>query len=160
MIDKNLRVRLIYQAERLERATKEFGRPSGVIGQSGLVVLRCLLFCFQHTREPSYKAIRKATGLAFSTISGALRRLEAAGLLFIERRKIRTLAGNRVINNLYTFLKPDDSALKGLIPADVARTVPERFVHFDKLEGPLKDALDRLGACIAEKEMGAMSLTA
>src|SRR5215471_8634992 len=45
-IDRNGRVRVIVQAEGLERRTKGKGCKSGVLRQSGLTVLRCLLFTF------------------------------------------------------------------------------------------------------------------
>ena len=45
-IDRNGRIRVIVQAEALERRTKGKGCKSGVLKQSGLTVLRCLLFTF------------------------------------------------------------------------------------------------------------------
>jgi hypothetical protein len=45
-VDRNLRVRIIIAAEALERRTKAKGQKSGVLGQSGLRVLRSLLFDF------------------------------------------------------------------------------------------------------------------
>ena len=93
-IDRNGRVRVIIQAEALERRTKGKGCKSGVLKQSGLTVLRCLLFTFCAVPSgrccPSYEAIREATGYCKSTISGALMRLETSGLLRVTRRLIRT----------------------------------------------------------------------
>jgi DNA-binding transcriptional MocR family regulator len=70
-------------------------------------VLRCLLFrfCAIPTGRccPSYRAIREATGFCFSTISGALKRLETSGLVRIARRLIRTPHGARQITNAYAF---------------------------------------------------------
>jgi hypothetical protein len=84
-IDRNLRTRVIIAAEALERRTKAKGQKSGVLGQSGLRVLRSLLFdfCAIPTGRccPSYEAIRQLTGFCYSTISGALRRLETSGLV-------------------------------------------------------------------------------
>jgi hypothetical protein len=106
-IDRNGRVRVIVQAEALERRTKGKGCKSGVLKQSGLTVLRCLLltFCAVPTGRccPSYEAIREATGYCKSTISGALRRLETSGLLRITRRIIRTPLGARQTSNAYAF---------------------------------------------------------
>ena len=79
-IDRNQRVRVIVAAEALERRTKGKGCKSGVLGQSGLRVLRSLLFdfCAIPTGRccPSYEAIREMTGFCYATISGALSRLE------------------------------------------------------------------------------------
>ena len=42
-IDRNQRIRIITTAEALERRTKAKGQKSGVLGLSGLELLRCLL---------------------------------------------------------------------------------------------------------------------
>jgi hypothetical protein len=88
-IDRNERVRVIVAAEALERRTKGKGCKSGVLGQSGLRVLRSLLFdfCAIPTGRccPSYEAIREMTGFCYATISGALSRLEQSGLVQIGR---------------------------------------------------------------------------
>jgi len=106
-IDRNQRVRVIVAAEALERRTKGKGCKSGVLGQSGLRVLRSLLFdfCAVPTGRccPSYEAIREMTGLCYATISGALRRLEESGLVRIVRRILRTPLGARQTSNAYAF---------------------------------------------------------
>ena len=106
-IDRNGRVRVIVQAEALERRTKGKGCKSGVLKQSGLTVLRCLLFTFCAVPTgrccPSYEAIREATGYCTKTIAGALLRLETSGLLRITRRLVRTSAGARQTTNAYAF---------------------------------------------------------
>ena len=106
-IDRNQRVRITVAAEALERRTKAKGRKSGVLKQSGLRVLRCLLFDFCSVPTgrccPSYEAIREKTGFCSATIAGALRRLEASGLLRITRRIIRTSLGARQTSNAYSF---------------------------------------------------------
>ena len=106
-IDRNMRVRVIWAAEALERRTKGKGCKSGVLGQSGLRVLRCLLFdfCAVPTGRccPSYAAIREKTGFCYSTIAKALKRLETSGLLRIIRRIIRTRLGARQTSNAYAF---------------------------------------------------------
>ena len=80
-IDRNQRIRIIATAEALERRTKAKGQKSGVLGLSGLELLRCLLFrfCAIPTGRccPSYRAIRETTGFCYSTISGALNPLSA-----------------------------------------------------------------------------------
>jgi len=106
-IDRNGRVRVMAAAEALELRTKGKGCKSGVLMQSGLRVLHCLLFTFCAIPTgrccPSYEAIREKTGYCKSTIAGALRRLEASGLLRITRRLIRTPLGARQTSNAYAF---------------------------------------------------------
>ena len=106
-IDRNQRVRVIIAAEALERRTKGKGCKSGVLGQSALRVLRCLLFdfCAVPTGRccPSYEAIREMTGFCYSTISGALTRLEQSGLVRIVRRILWTPLGARQTSNAYAF---------------------------------------------------------
>jgi hypothetical protein len=108
-IDRNQRVRVIVAAEALERRTKGKGCKSGVLGQSALRVLRSLLFdfCAIPTGRccPSYERIREMTGFCFSTISGALTRLETSGLVRIVRRIIRTRLGARQTSNAYAFFE-------------------------------------------------------
>jgi hypothetical protein len=100
-------VRVVIAAEALERRTKGKGRKSGVLRQSGLRVLRSLLFdfCAVPTGRccPSYEAIKERTGFCFATISGALTRLEQSGLVRIIRRLIRTRLGARQSSNAYSF---------------------------------------------------------
>jgi hypothetical protein len=106
-IDRNQRVRIIVAAEALERSTKTKGHKSGCLGQSALRVLRSLLFdfCAIPTGRccPSYEAIRERTGFCYSTISGALTRLEESGLVRIVRRILRTPLGARQTSNAYAF---------------------------------------------------------
>jgi hypothetical protein len=106
-IDRNQRILIMRAAEALELRTKGKGCKSGVLMQSGLRVIHCLLFVFCAVPSgrccPSYEAIRKATGYCKSTISGALSRLETSGLLRITRRIIRTPLGARQTSNAYAF---------------------------------------------------------
>lgn len=106
-IDRNQRVRVIVAAEALERRTKGKGCKSGVLGASGLRILRCLLFDFCAVPSglccPSYEKIREKTGYCFATISKALKRLELSRLLIISRRIIRTRRGARATSNAYAF---------------------------------------------------------
>jgi hypothetical protein len=108
-IDRNQRVRVIVAAEALERRTKGKGCKSGVLGQSALRILRSLLFdfCAIPTGRccPSYERIREMTGFCYSTISGALKRLEESGLVRIVRRIIRTRLGARQTSNAYAFFE-------------------------------------------------------
>jgi hypothetical protein len=106
-IDRNQRVRVMAAADALEVRTKGKGQKSGVLKQSGLRVLRCLLFDFCAVPSgrccPSYKVIKERTGYCEATISTALKRLEASGLLRIVRRIIRTSLGARQTSNAYSF---------------------------------------------------------
>lgn len=152
-MNKNQRSQIIWRAERLERATKAKGRPSGCLGQTGLVLLRTLLFRFGDAPEPSYKALRTITGLAFSTIADAIKRLEAAGIIFKARRTRLTRLGVRVVTNAYRFLNVPDSVPSGLIPADVERRFHKRILAvWETWESPLKDALDQLGSSMLARQ--------
>jgi len=106
-INRNERIKVMIGAEALERRTKGKGCKSGVLKQSGLTVLRYLLFTFCAVPSgrccPSYDAIRKATGYCVATIAGALKRLEASGYLRITRRIVRTSQGARQTTNAYAF---------------------------------------------------------
>jgi hypothetical protein len=106
-IDRNQRILIMRAAEALELRTKGKGCKSGVLMQSGLRVIHCLLFVFCAVPSgrccPSYEAIREATGYCKNTISGALSRLETSGFLRITRRIIRTPLGARQTSNAYAF---------------------------------------------------------
>ncbi len=92
-IDRNDRARIIAAAEALERRTKLPGKRDGAIGQSGLAILRALLFHFLDPKtgqlDPSYKQMRAQTMFCMQTISQALKRLAASGILEIQRRMTR-----------------------------------------------------------------------
>jgi hypothetical protein len=90
-LDRNDRARVLVSAEALERQTKKKHKRDGVIGQSGLSVLRCLVNYFQNRHkdgrcDPSIKQIRGQTGFCRKTIVKALKNLELAGILEIMRR--------------------------------------------------------------------------
>lgn len=148
-MDRNDRARVIYRAERMERATKPKGRKNGVLGYTGLNVLRALVFKFGKHPAPSYEAIKRATGHCLDTISQALKRLVAAGLIEVEHRSVRTAQGWRRITNAYAVPRQACLPLDGGEPR-----IPEgskkvaRFVPFEELTGPVRDALDALGARI------------
>lgn len=92
-IDRNDRARIIAAAEALERRTKLPGKRDGAIGQSGLAVLRALLFHFLDPKsgrlDPSYRQMRGQTRFCMQTIAQALKRLAASGILEIQRRMTR-----------------------------------------------------------------------
>jgi DNA-binding MarR family transcriptional regulator len=93
VLDRNQRARLIYQAEQVELRTKAKGRKSGVLGQTGLAVLRALVFGFANRATglccPSLQSIRERTGFCKQTVVKAIRALEAVGLLRVVRRLVR-----------------------------------------------------------------------
>ncbi|MGA8756645.1 MAG: hypothetical protein WB611_09975, partial [Stellaceae bacterium] len=81
-------------AEALERRTKRKGKRDGVLGQSALAVLRCLVNYFQNRHkdgrlDPSYTQIRGQTGFCRQTIANAIKNLEHAGILEVMRRIVR-----------------------------------------------------------------------
>src|SRR3954469_25437934 len=106
-ISRDQRLRIILRAEAIERFTKRRGKQAGALGQSGLRVLRCLLFDYANTAtgrcDPGYRAICRTTGFCRETVARALTRLEAAGLVEIVRRMVR--AGRRAVQatNAYLF---------------------------------------------------------
>src|SRR5215213_6044927 len=92
-LDRNDRARVLHCAEALERRTKKKHKRDGILGQSALAVLRCLLFHFQNQQsgrlDPSYTQIQKITGFCRETISKAIKNLELVGILEIMRRIVR-----------------------------------------------------------------------
>jgi hypothetical protein len=92
-IDRNDRARVLMCAEALERRTKRKHKRDGVLGQSALTLLRCLLTHFQNAKtgrlDPSYTQMQKITGFCRETIANALKALENAGILEIMRRIVR-----------------------------------------------------------------------
>lgn len=94
-MDRNQRAKLLYTAEQLERRSKAPGKRNGLLGQSGLQVLRALLLRFANSRTgscfPSLLKIQAATRLCRQTIVAALARLERCGIIRIVRRLIRTM---------------------------------------------------------------------
>ena len=70
-LDRNDRARVMVCAEGLERRSKHKHKRDGVIGVSGLAVLRCLVNHFQNRGsgrlDPSYTQIQKITGFCRQT---------------------------------------------------------------------------------------------
>lgn len=110
-LDRNERARLMHQAEGIERRTKAKGRKSGILGQTGLAVLRTLLLQFANRGTglccPSIEAIRAKTGFCKQTVIKAIRALEAVGLIRAVRRLVRRVIDGVVRavqgTNLYSF---------------------------------------------------------
>lgn len=134
-LDRNAKARLLHACEVMERTTKAAGRRNGLLGQTGLAVLRCLLLRFHNAGNgrccPSYDAIQKETGFCRQTVATALERLESVGVLVVTRRLVRQLcqfSGRLVVRqgcNLYAF-----KDLPRLVPLDVrpksARSFPPK----------------------------------
>ena len=84
-LDRNERARILTLAEQLERRTKPEGGRCGVLGLTGLAVLRALVCGFLRRSDglccPSVSAIRGKTGLSRSVIFEALNKLETAGII-------------------------------------------------------------------------------
>jgi hypothetical protein len=162
---------VIVAAEALERRTKGKGCKSGVLGQSGLRVLRSLLFDFCAIPIgrccPSYEAIREMTGFCYATISGALSRLEESGLVRIVRRILRTPLGARQTSNAYAFSelahgmrKPDydnsretanliknkgmQQVIPGLLPVPLPRRLSAALLSLGKRIGVDQGELNKL----------------
>ncbi len=122
LLDRNARARLWMIAQSMERITKKKGARNGCLGAIGLTVLNALLFGFLNANsgrcDPSYEALMKKTGLCRQSITNALDRLEASGLLTVTRRMMRFLENGivvvRQISNAYLLADPS------------AVTVPER----------------------------------
>ncbi len=92
-LDRNQRAAILFLAEALERRTHEPGRHGGVLGRTGLAVLRALVCQFHNCKsgqlDPSIASIAKAANVARSTAQEALNRLELCGLIDRTRRIIR-----------------------------------------------------------------------
>jgi hypothetical protein len=153
-LDRNDKARIIYTAEKLELRTKPKGKKSGALGQSGLQVLRCLLFQCHNAAtgrcDPGYTAIQGRTGLCRQAIADAIKRLEATGIICALRRLARD--GWRVVQatNAYTF--PASTPVHP--PSLDHREEPpvQKFIPYAELRGDLRNALDALAARVARKD--------
>jgi DNA-binding MarR family transcriptional regulator len=138
-LDRNERARILTLAEALERRTKPAGGRNGVLGYTGLAVLKSLVCGFLRRSDglccPSVKAIQEKTGLARSTIFEALNRLEAAGIVRRVRRLVRRLVDFSGLvrlttvqtSNLYAFAEPSPTA--HLLPTrEPRRSAPARLI--------------------------------
>jgi hypothetical protein len=162
-IDRNQRILVMMAAEALELRTKGKGCKSGVLKQSGLRVLHCLLFVFcavpSGRCDPSYAAIREKTGYCKNTIAGALARLEASGLLRITRRIVRTPMGARQTSNAYAFSelvqgapKPEYSHYTGTNNLIKNKGMQPTLPGLVPLDRGLRAALHRLGRSMGVPE--------
>ena len=92
-LDRNQRAAILYLAEALDRRTHQPGRHGGMIGRTGLAVLRALVTRFLDFKtgrlDPSIASIARAANIARSTAQEALDRLELSGILERSRRIAR-----------------------------------------------------------------------
>jgi hypothetical protein len=144
-LDRNMRAKVIFLAEGLERATKQPGRRGGVLGLTGLLVLRALLFHFlgaDGRLDPSYAAIQRKTGLCRATIAKALDRLRQTGILRMTRRikRVQVTRTSPVTGLLerYVGTVQDTSLLQLRLPETVA-AIAGRHLTFPKPSSPNRD---------------------
>lgn len=140
-MDKNARDRIMFLARTIEAKTKAPGKRNGAIGYTGLKVLGFLVYLEGPLRQPSIKAIARATQLAPSAVCKAKDRLVAAGILIVENRKRKTALGIRQMTNVYHFLS--------LIPP----SGPELVVYRKKEEEPVVKAAQLSLAVVGERRM-------
>jgi DNA-binding MarR family transcriptional regulator len=92
-LDRNQRAKILFLAEALDRRTKQPGKHGGMLGRTGLAVLRALVTRFLNSAtgrlDPSIATIAKAANVARSTAQDALDRLELAGIIERVRRMAR-----------------------------------------------------------------------
>jgi hypothetical protein len=147
LLDRNQRAKLWSVAQSMERLTKQKGDRNGCLGAVGLNVLNALLFRFLNGQsgrcDPSYNTLQKLTGYCRQSISNAIDRLEASGLVTVTRRMMRfkervlcALTGRSVdvvivrqISNAYVLTDPAQvtvAARPGCATKSPARPFPAR----------------------------------
>ena len=145
-----MRVRLIFQAEALERRTKAPGARDGVLGATGVQLLKTLAFRFFNSARgaawPSYDTLQRVTGRCRQTIARAIRRLEDAGIITVARRA--GWIGGRLVRetNVYRLrgeVRPHESLLGGR-----EKITPSLSPACPRKESELDAALARLGEAI------------
>src|SRR5271167_3210749 len=91
-MDGNAKARVMVYARALMRRTEK-GKAYGAITAKALAVLEALLWGFHNARSglcfPSYEKIAERAGCARSTVSEALKALEAAGVMTWVNRIVR-----------------------------------------------------------------------
>jgi hypothetical protein len=156
-LDRNQKARIIFCAEQRELNSKLPGKKDGIIGQSGLRVLRCLLQQFHNASTglcfPSYTAIQARSGLCRQAVTDGLHRLELAGVITILRRLRRE--GWRLLQdtNSYLFKQPLPRHPPSLFNREeppVQNLYPYRRPS-PLLSMPLSAALQALGDSIQER---------
>lgn len=149
VLDGNARARVMAHAEVLERRTKAKGKRDGVLGQSGVTVLRALVFGFLDARtgrlDPSYKAIQRRTGFCMATIAKALKALSRAGILVITRRMVRIGGFVRQTSSAYQLRDPQSTRLTPGCDSRMQRATTSTSIKDVDPDSPLERALARLG---------------
>jgi DNA-binding transcriptional MocR family regulator len=164
----------MHRAHQLARPNEK-GRHYGAITGKDLDVLRALLWRFHNAGDgrcfPSYERLAEAAGCARSHVAGALRRLEAAGLVAWVNRLVRIkercrdLFGSstgwrwRVIrtSNSYSFRDPQPQArpvISSKAKFQPGTTSPDPTQPAPQLPGMLAAALARLGHAVADQMDG------
>jgi hypothetical protein len=117
---------IVRRAQVLDEWSKKFGCRMGLVGETGMKVLRYLAYAFMakgFACFPSYRWIASKTHLARSTVGAALRRLKHIGALqWIERQ--HRINGRRVQGtNLFTLHMPSMKAKLEPVRKKVAEAV-------------------------------------
>jgi len=145
-VSKGMRRKIMHAAEAFERDTKMKGRKNGLLGATGVNVLRVLLFTFMSAKGqtyPSYKALMEATGYCKQTIAECIDRLERHGFLKVINRikrvtdQVFSALHSRMIemirvvqtSNAYTIHLPDDLAAPQVEPVAHRPFPPRRLVE-------------------------------
>jgi len=152
-LDRNDRARIIYTAEKIELRTKAAGKKDGNVSQTGLRVMRCLLFQFHIPAtglcDPSYTAIQARTGLCRGAVADAVARLEQSGFIRVLRRLVRQ--GGRVLQATNAYLFP--TTMPGIPPSLDRRESKNPVQNPIPVEPPAlaKAALDKLAEAMTAR---------
>ena len=92
LLSREMKARILYLAEALERRTRRPGKHGGELKEKGLAVLRALLNQRYNKKTgecyPSYETIAADAGCCADTVRRKLRALERAGIIETIRRKV------------------------------------------------------------------------
>jgi hypothetical protein len=92
-LDRNQKARIVAYAKAWDRQHRQPGQRGGALGRAALDVLSALLWAFHNARSgccfPSYERIAEKAGCARSTVAGAIKALEWAGVLTWQNRIVR-----------------------------------------------------------------------
>jgi hypothetical protein len=99
-------VKLWHRARDFDRQTHTPGKHGGALGPSGLQVLHVFLFDFLNYKtgrlDPSYKAIARKANICEHTVSDALKRLAALGIITWIRRCAEEWVNGRYVRRQLT----------------------------------------------------------
>lgn len=138
--DRNVLARIAFLADALERRTwavRAKGKHGGVLGRSGLTVLRVLLFVVSRREGrlyPSLETLARLARMSVPTVVSALKRLAIFGFVTVYRRikRIRTALGIKVVqdSNAYTTGLP--SPLGALGTSDLNKLPPRTGIDSER----------------------------